>query len=60
LFCELSGQWRYSFGGKEALDYTALFMRMDRMSLDDKAWNELFADIRHIESAAIDQMRKPG
>jgi hypothetical protein len=55
----MSGQWRYSFGGKEALDYTPLFMRMDRMEIDTKTWNELFADIRHVESAAIDQMRKP-
>ena len=55
----MSGQWRYSFGGKEALDYTPLFMRMDRMGLDDKAWNELFHDIRHIESAAIEKMREP-
>lgn len=34
-------------------------MRMDRMGLDDKAWNELFHDIRHIESAAIEKMRQP-
>jgi hypothetical protein len=32
-------------------------MRMERLALDDDAWNDLFADVRVIEAAAIEQMR---
>lgn len=56
LFCEMSGQWRQSMGGPTALDYTPLFMRMDRMGLTDQAWQDLFADVRTIEHAALAQM----
>lgn len=57
-FCELSGQWRLSpAGGATALDYTPLFMRMERMRLSDSDWQDLFQDIRVIEAAALDQMR---
>ena len=38
LFCEMRGQWRCDFSGPTALDYTALFARMERMRLDDEAW----------------------
>ena len=57
LFCDISGQWRYSMGGREALDYTPLFMRMERMDLDAGTWALMFNDIRAIESAALEQMR---
>lgn len=40
-----------------ALDYTALFLRMERLGLSDQRWNELFADVRTIEEAALKQMR---
>lgn len=57
LFCDISGQWRYSFGGKEALDYTPLFVLMNRMNLNDDEWDCMFHDIKAIEYAAIAQMR---
>lgn len=61
LFCELSGQWRVSsMGGPVALDYTAVFARMDRLRLDDAAWHDLFADLRVIEAAALKQMQSQG
>jgi hypothetical protein len=56
LFCEMSGQWRTGFNGPTALDYTALFHRMDRLGLDNDAWNDLFGDLRVIEAAALQQM----
>ena len=57
LFCEMSGQWRIApMGGPTALDYCALFMRMDRLDVSKTEWNELFADIRVIEGAALKQM----
>lgn len=58
LFIEMSGQWRTAgMGGVTALDYTPLFMRMDRMGLTDEAWNDLFQDIRLIESTALEAMQ---
>lgn len=49
----MSGQWRTGFGGAYALDYTALFMRMDRMRLDDATWEQMFADVRVLEAEAL-------
>lgn len=57
LFVQMSGQWRAGFSGPMALDYTPLFMRMDRLRLDDRAWEELFYDVRVIEAAALDEMK---
>jgi hypothetical protein len=54
----MSGQWRVGFGGQYALDYTALFLRMDRMRLSDAQWAELFADVRVIEHAALQAMKQ--
>lgn len=54
----MSGQWRVGFGGQYALDYTPLFMRMNRLQLSDAAWNELFADVRVLEQAALVAMKK--
>lgn len=58
LFRTMGGQWRVSFNGAYALDYTPLFMRMDRLGLSDEEWEQMFADIRVMESAALDEMRK--
>lgn len=59
LFCEVSGQWRVAGinGARFALDYTTLFMRMERLGLSDSDWEELFEDVRALESAALEQMR---
>lgn len=62
LYAEMSGQWRRASSGlggsvPVALDYTPLFMRMERMSLSDEEFNALFADIRVIEAAALEEMR---
>ncbi len=59
LFAEMSGQWRVNFGGPVALDYTALFARMDRMRLGDAAWEEMFADVRALEAQALQTMKEP-
>jgi hypothetical protein len=52
----MSGQWRAGFGGHYALDYTALFMRMERMRLDDETWQALFDDVRVLEAGALQAM----
>lgn len=56
LFHEMAGQWRVGFGGRYALDYSTLFARMDRMALSDAEWNELYADVRICEAAALTAM----
>ena len=59
LFMELRGQWRVApMGGAMALDYTTLFLRMERMSLDDAGWVQMYDDIRVLEAAALEQMRE--
>ena len=59
LFVELSGQWRTEGMDARAvaLDYTPLFMRMDRLGLTDDEWEDRFADIRTLEAAALERMR---
>ena len=58
LFCEMSGQWRTApMGGATGLDYTPLFMRMDRLDLGPDDWEAMFQDIRHIAASALTAMR---
>lgn len=54
----MSGQWRMSVNGPTALDYTALFARMDRMRLHDDDWQALFNDVRVMEAQALRAMRE--
>lgn len=51
---EFSGQWRVGFSGRYALDYTPLFMRMERLRLPDDEWESMFADIRLIERTVLE------
>lgn len=51
---EVAGQWRTAgLGGLMGLDYTPLFMRMERMRLEDADWELLFADVQVIEASAL-------
>ena len=59
LWVEMGNQWRIGMAGIAGLDYTPLFLRMDRMNLDDERWNELFHDVRVCEAAALREMRQP-
>lgn len=57
----MSGQWRIGgMGGRYALDYAAVFMRMERMRLDDDAWEHMFADLRAIERAVLNVIAARG
>lgn len=47
-------------GGRYALDYAAVFMRMERMRLDDDAWELMFADLRAIERAVLNVIAARG
>jgi hypothetical protein len=54
LFVEVSGQWRVGFNGRYALDYTPLFMRMERLRLPDADWELMFSDVRLIERTVLE------
>lgn len=55
LWAEMSSQWRVAgMGGLIGLDYAPLFMRMDRMRLDEDTYELMFADIRAMESAVLE------
>jgi hypothetical protein len=56
LWTEIHSQWRAGPMGPYALDYGVLFTRMDRLHLEDDAWQQLFGDMRVMERAALDQM----
>lgn len=49
-------QWRTGMSGAVGLDYGPLFTRMDRLGLAGPEWEDLFADVRTLESAALAQM----
>lgn len=58
LFNRLSSQWRIGAGGPIGLDYNVLFHELDRMKLGEDAYDDLFAAVRVIESAALDQLHQ--
>lgn len=60
LFADLSTQWRTAMTSFIGLDYSVLFHRMDRMHLSQDDYDDLFADIRTLEGAALVVLnRKP-
>lgn len=58
LFTSISTQWRVGAGGPTGLDYNVLFTRMARMGLSDEQYEQLFDDIRVIESEALHILNK--
>lgn len=58
LFRRLSSQWRVGALGVVGLDYVVLFHEMDRMDLDRDEYDRLFEDIRTMEAAALEEMRR--
>lgn len=60
MFGELSTQWLRAGmdGAAYGLNYSILFARLDRMRLDEKRYDALFNDIRHMEREALRSMRE--
>jgi hypothetical protein len=56
LFAQVQTQWRVGAMGPTGLDYNTLFRKMDRMRLEPDEYDELEADIRTMEFAALDAM----
>ena len=60
LYDSICNQWRTGgMGGPIALDYGVLFHRMDRMKLSDDDYEQMFQDIKAIESGALSVYQKP-
>jgi hypothetical protein len=58
LFASIGTQWRVGPVGPYGLDYNVLYRRMDRMGLTPEEYGELEEEIRAMEEAALEEMRK--
>lgn len=50
-------QWRVGMSGPVGLDYNVLFRVLDRLNLSYDDYDEMFADVRAMESAALCAVR---
>lgn len=58
LFCRVGTQWRAGMGGATGLDYNVVLSLIDRLGLDAVEADELFEDVRHLESVALEVMQE--
>lgn len=58
LFVLLGTQWLVGPNGPYGLNYATLWQKMDRMELTPEAYAQLEEDIRVMEDAALEEMRK--
>lgn len=58
LFSMMETQWDTVMGGRTGMKYPVLFDLMDRNGLTGDDWWEMFADIQHMEAAALKEMNK--
>ena len=56
LFGVMETQWNIGFNGKTGLNYLVLFAAMDRLELSKPDYDAMFADIRHMELAALNHL----
>ena len=57
-FNKVSTQWNVGMSGPTGLQYLVVFEWLDRLGYKGDDWNEAFDEIRLMESAALDAMRK--
>lgn len=55
-FCR--SQWRAGMGGATGLDYTAVIASLRTLRLPRERFDEVFADVRVMEHAALQEMGK--
>ncbi|PVX86481.1 DUF1799 domain-containing protein [Paraburkholderia unamae] len=58
LFIRVGTQWRAGMGGATGLDYNVVLSLIDRLGLGAVESDELFEDVRHLESVALEVMRE--
>lgn len=57
-FADLSTQWRMGHAGPIGLDYAAIPAVLQLRRTPRAEWPELFSDLRIMEAAALEEMRK--
>ena len=58
LFRKLDTQWRVGMNGPTGLDYHKAYHKMDRMGLPADEYENMESDLRTMEIAALNEMRK--
>lgn len=58
LFVQLGTQWLVGPGGAYGLNYSVLYQKLDRMGVSPEEAEQLEEDIRILEDAALEEMRK--
>lgn len=58
VFISIATQWLVSSGGAYGLNYQTLWKKLDRLGIVGEEADRLEADIRVLEDAALEQMRK--
>ena len=59
IFSFMGTQWRVGgMGGATGLDYNVMYRKMDRLSLSPADYDDLEADLRIMEGAALDCMHQ--
>jgi hypothetical protein len=58
LFLLMQTQWDVGMAGRTGLKYQVLFDLMDRQQLSGDEWQEMFDDIRELETAALNAMHE--
>ncbi|WP_297111568.1 DUF1799 domain-containing protein [Tessaracoccus sp.] len=58
LFAELRTQWRHGLNGPTGLDYTAVLAVLRAKRLPRERADEMFADIRVMERAALNEIHR--
>lgn len=58
VFNAVSTQWRYSMSGITGLDYNVLPNVLRLLNIARSEWNQIFDDIRTMESAVLTQINK--
>lgn len=58
VFNSVSTQWRYSMSGITGLDYGVLPTVLRMLNIARSEWNQIFDDIRTMESVALTEMNK--
>ena len=53
IFIRMGTQWRIGMGGPTGFDYTSLYPLLDRAARDPDEWDDLFEDVRLMETTAL-------
>lgn len=55
---QCSSQWRSGINGPTGLDYSSVLACIKQLELKREEENQLFADVRTMERAALEEMRR--